>query len=699
MKAIAIKKTIRILFISSLIYLLSPISLLAQTATEQDSVEEKITGTIFLKVKAYADKLVLRWGIDNSALWLVSNEVGIGIDRIILDEQNKPLLNSWTRINTIPIKPYSEEIFRQKVLADTSNHALLIAAEALFGSPSIASPSVEDQEGLENASLEFENKYTLAMLAADMDPLAADALGMRYSDAIEVNGNYKYAYRVYVDTLLPEIFEIDTAFYLLPGGMKDEIYSPRNVKTVGKDGAIHIQIPNDRFYNTFSSYNVERSEDGKHFARLNNIPIVFNQLEDAEHFIYIDSVENYRKYYYRVNGVDAFADTSYYAPTMSSIAKQQTAPPSGFLTAVVEQGKKTHLSWTQDLYEDRPIAGFIVRKGVQMDQLDDYLTTALLPANQREFVDEKPNLVEGAYYQVLAVDTAGNYSGTNVQYVFAYDSIPPLSPSGLRGVADTTGKVTLSWNLNDSDNIQGYRVFMSNQKNGSFSPITSDFVRDTVFIDSLDRSVLNKEIYYRIVAVDGNSNHSDFSEIVTVLRPKMVMTPAPVIENYQVSQGKVSFSWVLPPAKDSKKTEVLRRLANDTTWITLAQVPLTTLNHTDSTVFSSQTYEYAVRVIDENNKASEISFPLQVFVYSTENNAPQNLIVKVENEQSILSWTVPEKGEVDYYIIYKEENNNLVQYDSVDGNQNSYSDRNFGKKYGLKAVFKNQIMSIMLSSQ
>jgi hypothetical protein len=670
----------------------------AQTVSTTDTLEEKITGNIFLKVKAYPNKLVLRWGIDNAAIWLVANDVGIGIDRIVLDEQNKPLNNQWTKVNVQPIKPLDQDLFRQQVLADTGNNALLIAAEALFGNPSIAAPSIEDQESLKNASMEFENKYTLAMMAADMDTLSANALGMRYTDHLAVNGTYKYAYRVYIDSPLPSVFEVDTAFYLLPGSMKDEIYSPRNVKAVGKDRAIHILIPNDGLHNTYTSYNIERSEDGARFTRLNAIPIVFNRLVDAKDFIYIDSVENYKKYYYRVNGIDAFADTSYYAPVVSSLAQQQTAPPRGYLMARIEQGKNAHLSWTQETYADRPIAGFIVRKGAQMDQLNDYLTEELLPASQREYTDRNTDLVKGVYYQVLAVDTAGNYAGTNVQYVFAYDSIPPLPPTGLQGFVDSTGVVTVRWNVDYLDNIQGYRVFMSNQKSGSYSPITADFVRDSVFVDTLDRSVLNKEIYYRVVAIDGNSNHSDFSDILTVARPKMVQTPAPVIENYKVSDGTVTFSWVLPPGDDSKSVEVLRRVALDTLWSTLATLPLETLSYTDSAVEASRNYEYAVRVRDDANKASEISFPLQVFVYATARNAPGSLTVKIENEKPVLSWNAPADMEVDYYIIYKEDGNGLVQYDAVTGSEHTYTDVVAGKKYGLKAVFKNQTMSALLVS-
>jgi len=665
----------------------------------KESVNEKIAGNILLKVKAYENRIVLRWAINHSAVWLLVNDLGIKIDRIILDENNKPLSKTWETISQIPVKPLGKPSYQTLALKNQSNNSLLLGAEALFGNASIKAPGIKNQSELMDAGMEFENKYTMAMLAADMDTLTANALGQRYTDRLQVNEKYKYAYRLYLSTKAPNIFSVDTAFYMVPGSSKAEKPAPRNVQAKNKDKAIHILIPNDGVYNTFTSYNIERGTDGRHFSRINDKPLVFNRLDSSSMFLFVDSVVNHKKYYYRVNGIDAFADTSYYAPTVSGMAQNFTAPPKGYLSAVVLNGKKVKLNWIQEKYEQRPIAGFIIRKGAAMDALDKYITEKMLPASQNEFIDEKTNLVAGAYYQVLAVDTSGNYTGSNVQFVFAYDSIPPIPPIGLKATVDTTGIVKLQWNRDSNDNIQGYRIFTSNRKTASFSPISSDFVRDTLFTDTLDKSILNKEVYYRIVAVDGNNNHSAFSDIVTAIRPKLVKTPSPVIKDYSVSNGSVTLTWALPSARDRKSTKILRRLAQDTVWNTIADVPLRILSYKDSLLQESSNYEYAVVVIDENNKWSEISFPLQVFVYATDSAIPEQFSVITRDNKTTLSWNKPKKGEVAYYVIYKDGGNGLTQLEATDGKFTEFTDTGPAAKYGIKAVFKNNKTSAMVVSR
>lgn len=691
-------ESFRVIIISLLLCITINIKTKAQVV-QAKAADEKIIGNILLKVKTYDNRIVLRWAINHSGVWLLANKLGVKIDRIILDENNKPLAKGWEPILQQPIRPWGKDYFRQSVLKHQNNNSLLLAAEALFGNASIASPSTKNQSELMDASMEFDNKYTMAMLASDMDTLAANALGQRYTDRLMVNEKYKYAYRVYLSDKAPNIFVVDTAFYMVPGSSKAEKLAPRNVQAKNKDKAIHILIPNDGVYNTFTSYNIERGTDGKKFSRINDKPVVFNRLDSSSTFLFVDSVVNYKKYYYRVNGIDAFADTSYYSPTVSAMAQNLTAPPKGYLSATVLAGKKVKLNWVQDNTEQRPIAGFIIRKGKAIDVLDEYITEKMLPATRKEFIDEKVNLVAGAYYQVLAVDTSGNYAGSNVQFVFAYDSIPPLSPTGLKVAVDTTGIVKLQWNIDYNDNIQGYRIFAANHKTASFSPISSDFVRDTIFTDTLDKSVLNKEVYYRIVAVDGNNNHSPFSEIITAIRPKLVKTPSPVIKDYSVSNGGVTLSWVLPPARDSKSTKLLRRITRDTVWNTIANVPLTVLSYKDSLLQESNNYEYAVVVVDQNNKWSEISFPLQVYVYATDSAVPEQFAVMMKDNKSTLSWQKPKKGEVAYYVIYKDNGNGLTQFDSVDGKLSTFTDAGAAAKYGIKAVFKNNKTSAMVTSK
>jgi hypothetical protein len=309
---------------------------------------------------------------------------------------------------------------------------------------------------------------------------------------------------------------------------------------------------------------------------------------------------------------------------------------------------------------------------------DYYLNDKLLPANQLEYRDTPPSLTEGVYYQVLSVDTSGNYNGTNIQFVFAYDSIPPAVPSGLNALVDTTGVVKLSWNMDYADYVQGYRVFVSNSKNADFSPLNSD----------------------GLVAVDGNNNHSEFSEILTVQQPKMVKDPAPVIGDYEVKSNAVYFSWVLPNHIDVKEIHVLRRAKSDSIWQNIATLGKSQRSYRDSSVRESLNYEYAVATVDFENRRSEISYPLNVFVYASENPAPEGFKISTEGDGRLLSWNRPPNTDVKYYILYRDNGEGLEQFDSVDGELIQYNlGKDDSKNYGIRAVYNDATKSKLIKLQ
>ena len=659
-------------------------------AQDNNTEDEYIKGKLMLKLKPYKDKVVLRWAIDNSTAWMVLRSAGIKIDRIILDEKNNPIGRGWETITPVGVKPWNETVFKTVGLPDSTNDALMMVGEVLFGSSVLPNATVDNLGSIQDAGMEFDNKFLMAFMAADMDAKAADALGTRYEDMLVVNPNYKYAYKIYPAIELPPVFQIDTAFYITQGSLKDEKHGPVSLMGDGGDKVIHLTLPKNPFYNTYSSYYFERSIDGRNFKQIHDKPVAFNQIDSVSSYLYRDSVDNYVTYYYRARGKDAFGDMSEYSNVASAMGVNTIAPPKGLLFSSLN-GEEVTLTWVQDRLENRPLAGFVVRRGKTAENLDEYLTDKLLPPTQLEFKDRPSDLLKGVYYQVVAMDTAGNYSGTNVQYVFAYDSIPPAAPLGLYGTVDSTGIARLSWKTDKVDNIQGYRVFTSHSLSSDFSPITSDLIRDTVFIDTLDRSVLNKRVFYKFVAVDGNNNHSPFSEVLMVERPKMVKTPAPVIQNYLVSKNAVSFNWAIPNASDHKAIKVLRRIASDTAWTTIADLAINIDSYEDKTVAESRQYDYAIATIDDKGRWSEISYPLSVFVYANDPDQVNEAKMKEKDGKVILSWKIPKNSNVKFFILYKDNGEGLEQFESVSGaDREIVLEKEKSRKFGIRIVYDDQ---------
>jgi len=669
-----------------------------QNKTAPADKPEYVIAKLGLKAKGYNNKIVLRWAVNNPAAWPLLQRAGVWVERAVLDEQNKLTTNTWTRVNKTPVKPWTAEQFKKPGLLQNADNNLLIAAEALYGTPATMVSAKVNSNNIMLAGQEYQNRFTMALMSADLSPQAADALGLRYQDSINVNPKYKYTYRVYAAVSHP-VIKIDTAYYFYTGNLKDEKKAPEMVLTRGLDRKIEVYWPKSSPQNNFTSYNVERSADGKKFTRLNKTPLMFSGSDTTtKEYVFGDSVENYKTWHYRVNGIDAFGDTSYYCPSVSAQAKNKTAPPAAYLNAKADKKGNVTLNWTKDEHPGRPISGYLLRRGRSIDVLDETVHPQILPKTTLTYTDKPGKLDDGVYYQLIAIDTAGNYSFSNVPFVFTNDTIAPKAPLGLAGTVDTLGNVKLSWNHDYQDNIIAYRLFVSNNPNATFSPVTPGYISDTAYVDKLSNTILNRKIYYKVVAIDGNNNHSIMSPNLELKKPKVVISPAPVIGKFKVSQKSVQFEFSLLAEDDMAQINVLRKPAGTTIWTPITKLPIAARIYTDSTVNSGTRYEYALQSVDNDQKKSAMSNPLSVLVYNAPAEAPVGLQLKTDKNTVTLNWSAP-KQPAKFFIIYKDNGQGLAQYTSVDGNVLTFKESSAGKvRYGIKAVYQGQQTSDVTES-
>ncbi|MGI6573249.1 MAG: fibronectin type III domain-containing protein [Fermentimonas sp.] len=666
------------------------ISLVAQEQkTAAEETEGIIKASIKMMVKGYKDnRMVLRWSVDETAAWPFMQHTGVWIDYVVLDENNKYIGDSWTRLNPEPVMAWPADKLKQLVTPQ-SDENLLIAAQALYGSIG-ADTDDTNMGGIMEGEMAYSNIISLAMLAADRLPQAADVLGLRYEYKVDINSDYKYGYRIYPAGTHP-LFEVDTAYYLYPGGAINDVRAPSLVQARGKDGYIEIYWPKGTGRNNFTYYNVERSEDGKTFHKIHEKPLVFN-MDVINEFVYADSVQNYKTWYYRVNGIDAFGDESYWCPTVWAMGRNLTPPTPVFLSGTIDKTDGVvQLKWQTPPDED--LKGYVIRRGRSREVLDEAVTPTMLPPTTTTYTDKPDDLVEGVYYQLLAVDTALNYSYSNIPYFFVHDTIPPLPPTGLKGSIDTTGVVRLSWNLDYDDNVYAYRVFVSNNIGTSFSPASSALVEDTVFVDSISRTLTNREIYYRVLAIDGNNNQSPMSNILVLKRPKFAPSPAPVIGLFTIRDEEVSFDMSVYPDEENVAIYIFRKEVDEEKWVPIDSIPPNRTSYTDNTVEAGKTYQYMLRTKDIFNMYSHESFPLEVYVYRLAKNAPDIVFkVSLDKNTAKLNWVKP-KEPVSFYILYKDSGKGLMQYKSFNNNEFSFSETIAGKtRYGIQAVYDDNDM-------
>ncbi len=593
--------------------------------------------------------------------------------------------------NKVPIKPLSLEQWKSKV--HSNNQFSAIAAQAIYGKLFI--PKAMDEKNLnalKNAADELMNKYSFALFAADNNAITAEAMGLRWTDK-DVKEGESYVYRVFVAQTTGD-YSFDTAYVSVDIKALDKIPAPIDLTFESGDGSITLKWKENPVIN-FSGYYVYRSENGKDYKKLNEMPLISAIIKEAGESSqpsFIDTTTiNYKKYTYRIFGVTPFSDLSEPAE-IKAFSKDITAlfPP------ILEKPKqftadKVSLSWKLE-NETKDLKGFVVARSNNPLYNYEILTAKPLPKNVFKYTD-KISKQEEVYYAIGAVDTAGNIAFSLPQMVILIDTMPPSIPKGLTGKIDTNGVVTIKWNKGKEWNLLGYRVLRSNDPTHEFHQLTSKVYTDTVFVDTIKINTLTKNVYYRIAAVNTRYQHSALSPILKLKRPDKIPPVESVFKNISVTDTSVVLEWIPSSSEDVAYQKLFKRKQGESNWKLIDSLPAKTSSYTDYNVEKTITYNYSIIAVDSSGLQSKFAFPVSGRPYDTGKRASvSNLTAKYEPRKSAveLKWNYknPPKEKF-WFLIYKGNSlNELLELKAVDGAELNFLDKEIskGKKYFYAVV-------------
>lgn len=717
-------RLIRTLFLLSL--LISPISsLLAQSGGEGGDLQPMRTTSgsslrpdgVALLAKGYGgDSVVLRWGPTTPAAWLDGNRFGYVVERIRIDNTTPEEAASETLTPT-PIKPWGLEEWERRIGPDTSRRWAAVAVQVLWGESvgeeDISGPS-NIYTAMQRDATNLANRHGFALFAADLDATAADGLALRFVDR-NVDPEGRYAYRVFIaglDTTIASSY--DTAYAVV--NMPDLPFDPEpiGVNAVGGDRQIRIAWSDEAFAG-FSGYWIEREESSGSWRRLNNLPIVRVDRSDESTLVepsdsagdgaigfgrdrdvtvgYTDTnVINGQTYRYRVRGANPFAEVSD-GVIVEASPHDMTPPPSPTGVASEEIGDgEVRLTWQMT---DPPtdLAGFrIVRGATDTGPFREVTDTPLSPST-REYLVPDADEAE-AYYQVVAVDTADNRTGSHIFLAEAIDRTPPSAPLGVRGVIDSSGMITISWRANPESDIRGYQVYFANDTTHEFSLLTNDPIADTIWLDTLRIQNADKRVYYRVVALDRRLNRSPHSKIAGVAQPDVIPPDAPAMRNITSTDSSVVLRWGRATAADIEYQLVLRAPATGGDFEEIARLDPTVDRFEDTSVVPEVIYHYALMTLDDSGLPSEPSAITYAGAYDiTPPDGVEDFIARFDAEEwrVELSWSYrEEKGEeLRRFVLYRAGlDGNLERFSEVDPSDRLFIDADISSepvwKYALR---------------
>lgn len=642
-------------------------------AQQDTTAKDRQVFGISIHGKPYGDSIVLRWAPMNPVTWQMSMKKGYEIVRIEYKKSGSP---DTTLLNKQPILPQTLE--EMKATAAKDDKYMALAAQAMYGK-SFTMGNDDDADGfiekIQKANDMFTMRYYFSLQVADLSKEAATALGFRWVDKNVVKGRV-YEYFIVSDTLNNQ-FAVTSGKTVVMNNVPPVPLFPEGLEAFPADKKIELHWYR-RQPAGFTTYYIERSDDGgKTYKRLNEIPFqsVYNaasenSADSTERLagsvlknsqVFIDSIpQNYVDYHYRIAGIDAFADISVYSTPLKTHGIDLTPPQPVIIDSAVNVTMNhMRITWIEKNKED-DLEGYYVARGDNAGGPFFPLADKLLDKNIRSFTDTTASALQQNYYVVVSVDTAKNISYSIPRVGILTDSIAPDAPSGLKGIMDSVGYVALHWDKNKEPDLAGYRVYISYNPDAAFGIVSSYLVKDNYYLDSISTKSLDRKVYYKIVAVDRNGNHSRYSNPATIYKPILIPPTAPVARKIYMEGPAVHIDWIGSSGDGVWGYEIYRRKKEDTNWDTIALVPRNGMQQDftflDSAIVPNIYYMYTAATVDSTGLRSERSFAVQALYHHIQ-VLPEPVNVKAsyaEKDGAIkVTWDAPKSGKNYFFIVYR----------------------------------------------
>jgi uncharacterized protein len=658
------------------------------------SEAQQTQASISLLAKPVKNVIKLRWAVSDAATWKLSNQYGFSIERATVMRNGQFLDVVEKKILAESLRPAS---LAQWQSAKTNSYAGIVA-QALYGKTFEASmDSRKSPAEVLNIARESEQRFSFALFACDQSFEVATLAALGYTDSTALQ-NESYYYKVY--THVPrEVLSIDTAKHFVSLKQAWQLPAVPWLTVEFQEQTALLQWNTSMVRNMYTSYQVERSEDGKFFSSVNKYPVAAVGKQDStrqgDWMVYQDSVSSTTKiYYYRVIGVDAFGDSG--TPSLPVKGKMQpilTAAP--FIKSAKEIAPgKVEIKWDFPLHDELLLSGFSIQQSDKANGKYDTLQSGIA-FNQRSMVldfsgKEKRNrksnrknntLLSSNYFTVTARVKNGSKSTSFPVLLQVPDSIPPRAPDGLKVAIDSAGFAKLTWKENTETDLLGYRIYRGNTKKEESVLLTPQGVANSTYEDTVQVNTLSQRVYYTVVAIDKHYNASIPSVTVEVKRPNRLPPSPPTFGQCYLNKTGAIITWYNSSSDGVVKHTLYRKAVDTDSWLQIKEFTVANLRDSivGNRVDAGKTYQYKVTAWHENGLSASTAEPYTMTISQkslTNKIEKLNAVANRAGKQIELTWQRNEKNIKSYWIYRHEENKRPALLKVVEGGTSVYADKN-----------------------
>lgn len=511
---------------------------------------------MYLTARYQADSVVLRWAPGTAPAWRAAILSGYVIEKAVI-EKGRPVYKRLTST-----KAFNRDSLLSIYQQDKSRSAALALA-TLYNETAVKPESL-NLDQMKTKAQAFQLVFGYNLLSSDLDPQMANWSGLRWVDR-DLKPGLQYGYRVYFAKPVSGLS--DTAYVLVDTRFPDTLPQPPAMKVTEAISSVKLEwtfAPEQ-----FSAWWIEKSKPGKNdFFPLHQYPYTYSDERFSGPMLrssFADTgLKAYELWEYRLVGITSFGERVVGNERLLAQAKDLTPPAIPEWEEVKQDGKRTTLQWSFN-GNSQDLKGFVVMKSEQAEA-GFVAITGPLAAEVRAYTDTVEPPTTGVYYQVMAFDTAGNSINSVSKLVFGKDSIAPLVPDWVEGIADTNGIVKLKWRASSSSDLQGYRLYRAYASDHAFALVTPRSIVDTFYQDTLMKRSLTTKVFYRLTAEDLSDNVSDLGPRLYVKRPDLVAPEPPVIVSLKSVGEQIELSVLPSQSEDVFKHRLERRRQNENAW-------------------------------------------------------------------------------------------------------------------------------------
>lgn len=668
--------------------------------------------------RAQNQRILLRWIMTDPITWEYANQYGYMVERYtvlrngrmyagkdnaasirvskIQHNKDNPERDTVRRVllTPVPLKPGPAEEWITFAQQD-DNAAIL--AQALFGKPVINKDEKKNVASVLSKNEDLKQRFAFGLIAADRSFNAAQLAGLGLIDSTVEPGE-KYLYRIYT-AIPPDQLKTDTASIYI--GLQDQqpLPVPKDLFIDTRDKTATLSWNFNLLKQVYNAYYVERSGDGKTFAKISDLPVVnlTQKLDKAAPAFYSDTLPQYNKpYYYRIVGVSSFGEEGPPSAVVKTIGKPSYAAVPNISTATVLSDKETEIEWSFDpdatSWVDHFELNHATRARGPFKVVNDKIA-----AEKRKINFTK--LAVTNYFTITAVDKNGKQTTSFPYLVQPVDSIAPAPPAGLTGAIDSTGMLTLRWKANKEPDVMGYQVLKRNLDGEALMIATPKPFAQTIFTEKVNMESLNQEVQYAVVALDKRANQSEPSRVIKVQKPDKIAPAAPLFSDYKIAKDKVILQWIPSSSKDATIHKVYRKEVQNKRkgdWSLVKEINDRALTSCTDYIEPGKTYAYLLIAVDKSNNESPASNALTLTVPPVLLKPAINHIQAEANRderQIKIAWKYDERGIVEQEIYKAAGGTPVSLWKVVAADQRAITDKDIAPgnvyKYAVRAIFKD----------